>query len=301
LFASLLEEEGVDLSQIVSSSSVVAAMVRVFRLAFRKKVKLSAVQLMKTAMVRVFNLIYDVDLSQAKVLQMALRYYTLQELPKKEPVRLEWSIEQLFNHLRSLRPFNELDFDVLTAVTAALCIALTALRFTELMKLWVFDSEPDYRQGSWKLWVHVKNHDFIEPVWIHVVKDERLNPVAALCELRERVKVWYEAQAKMYETLWHKYVRGKLVPLSYNELRSAVRSVLQDAGIRESRPYHIKHATMTSLNQKGAPANELANFARHKHGSMIAYQNYVSNDGGKKGVLRLVNEDGEDDSIIRGE
>jgi hypothetical protein len=121
LFASLLEEEGVQISQIRDSSSAVAAMVRTFKCAFDKKVKLSAVRQMKTAMVRVFNLIYNTDLSQAKVLQMALRYYTLQTLPKKEPVRLDWSIEQLFSYLRTLKPFKELDFDVLTAVTAALC------------------------------------------------------------------------------------------------------------------------------------------------------------------------------------
>jgi hypothetical protein len=298
LFATLLQEEGIELSQIVDSSSAVSSMVRVFKCAFRQKIKLSAIQLMKTAMVRVFNLIYNSDLSQAKVLQMALRYYTLQSPPKREPVRLDWSIEQLFSYLRSLRPFKELDFDGLTAVTAAMCIALTALRFTELMKLWVFDSEPDYNQGSWKLWTHVKNHDFVEPIWIHVVKDEHLNLVTALCELKERVSSWYTAQMRVCETLWHKHVRGKLVPLSYNELRTAVRSVLQDAGICENRPYHIKHATMTSLNEKGASANELANFARHKHGSMIAYQNYISNDGGKKGVSLLVNECSENDSQL---
>jgi hypothetical protein len=298
LFATLLQEEGIELSQIVDSSSAVSAMVRVFKCAFKKKIKLSAVQLMKTAMVRVFNLIYNVDLSQAKVLQMALRYYTLRMLPKKEPVRLDWSIGQLFSYLRGLKPFKELEFDTLTAVTAALCIALTALRFTELMRLWVFDSEPDYNQGSWKLWTHVKNHDFVEPIWIHVVRDEHLNLVTALCELKERVSSWHTAQTKVCETLWHRHVRDKLVPLSYNELRAAVRSVLQDAGICENRPYYIKHATMTSLNEKGASANELANFARHKHGSMIAYQNYISNDGGKRGVARLVDEGSDDDSQL---
>jgi hypothetical protein len=290
LFASLMEEEGLSVMEITDSDSALAVLVRVLRLAFQKKCKLSAVRTMKTAMVRVFNMMYNVNFAQAPTLKMALRYYVLGNLPKKEPVRLEWNIMQLFSYLRGLQPFRKMGFEELTGVTATLCIALTALRFTELMKLWVFDSEPEYDKGFWKLWTHVKNHDCVEPVLIHVVKEEHLNLVEALCELKDRVNSWYIGQNQVCETLWHKLVGSSLFPLKYEELRLAVRNVLGKAGICDNRPYHIKHAAMTWLNSRGASASELANFARHKHGSMTAYQNYISNDGGKKSVACLVGE-----------
>jgi site-specific recombinase XerD len=291
VFVSLLEQESLDINDISDSKSALAALVRVLKAAFVKDCKLSSVRIMKTAMVRVFSFVFNVDLGQSSVLKAALRYYTIQKLPKKEPVRLNWNIDQLFNYLKGLKKFTEMDFDLLTAVAASLCMSLTALRFTELLQLWVFDSEPNLTDGNWKLYTHVKNHDYIEPVWLHTVDDEHLNPVSALCELRERVRSWYAGQNKMYKTLWHKLVNNDLIPLSYDDLRSSVRSILRAAGIDDNRPYHIKHAALTSLNERGASANELANFARHKHGSMVAYQNYVSNDGGKRSVERLIYKD----------
>jgi hypothetical protein len=83
------------------------------------------------------------DLSQAPILRMAMRTYTLQDLPKKEMLRLKWSVEQLFDYLRKLLPFEKMHFDQLTGVCIVMCIAFSALRFTEMMTLNLLETDPE--------------------------------------------------------------------------------------------------------------------------------------------------------------
>jgi integrase len=64
--------------------------------------------------------------------------------------------------------------------------------------------------------------------------------------------------------------------------------VLQAAGIQERRAYRIKHAVITYLSKNGATARELAAFARHRFGSMAAYEHYISYDEGRENVEKLV-------------
>jgi site-specific recombinase XerD len=285
LFARMLAETGLSVKNIVDADTATAALMRVLRLCFEKQTKLSAVSLMKTSMCRVFKFIFNVDVSQTGVISMAMRFYTLKNPPVKEPLRLQWSIEQLLQYLKECDSFTELDFNSLTQNAIVLCMAFTVLRFKEMERVDLFNSEPDLNKGEWKVATRVKGHKCREYVWIFSSDQSKLDAIAALLELRRRTRE--KLGEVVPNVFWHKEVHGKLIPLSYNEIRGSAASVLKAAGIPERRAYRIKHAVLTYLSKNGASARELAAFARHKFGSMAAYEHYVSYDDGKGSVEKL--------------
>jgi site-specific recombinase XerD len=286
IFSNLLEKTGFQLEQLVDKRLAVTAFVEVLRLAFKEKYTVSAVSLMRTAMVRLFSFVFDEDFSRMKVFQVALKYYRRDKLPKKDVLDLKWLIEDLFRYLLTLAPFKELPFEKLVGVTLVLCIVFTALRYTEIQRLSMETDEPDLKEGYWKLWTQVKGHEYLEPVFLHVMDEPHLDPVTALIELKRRIKEYDEREKRF----WCKVVDGKLEALSYNEIRKVVTEVLTEAGIDEKRPYHIKHAVLTRLDKKGLSAKDIATFARHRFESMTAYKHYLSSDKGKKSVTSLVDE-----------
>jgi site-specific recombinase XerD len=285
-FSNLLQETSFQLEQLTDKKLAATALVEVLRIAFEKKFTVSAVSLMRTAMIRLFSFVFDEDFSKMKVFQVALKYYKRDKLPKKDVLHLKWSIEDLFRYLMTLAPFEDLPFEKLVGVTLVLCIVFTALRYTEIQRLSMETDEPDLKEGYLKLWTQVKGHEYLEPVFLHVMNEPRLDPVAALMELKRRIKE-YDQKEKHF---WCKVVDGKLETLSYNEIRKVVIEVLAEAGIDEKHPYHIKHAVLTCLDKNGASAREIATFARHRFESMTAYKHYLSSDRGKKSVTSLVDE-----------
>jgi site-specific recombinase XerD len=288
LFFKLLSKADLTLAVIRDSVSALAALIRTIKIAFDDKVTASAVSTMRTAMVRLFAFLFNEDLSQSAILKMAMRYYVLNNLPRKEMLRLQWSVDQLFDHLMKLPSFSVMTFDQLTETSIVLCIAFSTLRFTELEALDMCETAPDEAQGVWKLWAHVKGHDYKEPILLHKVDVDALDPVRALSELKSRISVFQSENDPPSRTFWHKQVGKKLIKLSYNEIRAAAVRVLAAAGIQEKRPYHIKHAVLTCLDKNGASAKDIASFARHRFGSMSAYQHYVSYDGGASSVKKLI-------------
>jgi site-specific recombinase XerD len=288
LFSKLMKEEKVSPMDIVDAELALSSLVRVLKVAFKKKLKVSAVSLMKTAMVKLFSFMFNVDLSEAPILRMAMRSYVLDGLPKKEMLRLQWSVEQLFGYLRKLPPFGEMQFGQLIETSVVLCLAFSALRFTEMMQLVMTETEPGENMDTWKFWLHIKGHDYKEAVVLHGVEDTHLDPVRALVELRKRIRQDQSFVVGKCESFWQKKIRNSWILMSYDEVRRAAANVLQRAGINDKRPYHIKHAVLTCLNENGASAKDIAAFARHRYESMTLYKHYISYDGGKSSVQRLV-------------
>jgi site-specific recombinase XerD len=280
LFHKLLVEERLDIDQIKKAEMALAVMVRVLKVAFQKKLKLSAVSTMKTAMVRIFDFIFNIQFEELPILKMAMKFYSSGNLPKKEMLKLQWSVDALLQFLMTKVPFKEQKFNELVDVCIVLCMAFTTLRFTELFKLEMDSTDPDVVQGVWKMWSLVKGHNYLEPVFLHTVDEPHLDPIMALVELRRRIR---EIDPKA-NSFWQHLDNDKLRLLSYNEIRESATRILLEAGIKETRPYHIKHAVMTCLDENGVSAKDIAAFARHRFESMTAYKHYVSYDGGKKSV-----------------
>jgi site-specific recombinase XerD len=285
MFYQIISGEHLDISEIKSVDMALSMMVRALKVSFQKKLKLSAVSLMKTAMVRVFEFIFNVQFANLPIFRMAMKFYTSDNLPRKEFLRLQWSVDTLLKFIMKKSVFKDQGFNELVGVCSVLCMAFTALRFTEMYKLNMNATDPDHAHGFWKLWTQVKGHNYLEPVFLHVVEEPNLNPVAALLELRNRIRVIDGKE----DSFWHRLESNRLIPLTYDELRGVAAQVLKEAGIEENRPYHIKHAVMTCLDESGVSAKDIAAFARHRFESMAQYKHYVSYDGGKKNVSVILN------------
>jgi hypothetical protein len=65
------------------------------------------------------------------------------------------------------------------------------------------------------------------------------------------------------------------------QLRALVKATLRRAGISDTRPYHVKHATASALHASNVPFDRIAAFLRHSVGSLTFLKHYVSNDMGE--------------------
>jgi hypothetical protein len=166
LFAQLLQETHLDPLQIKDSQMAAAVFVRILNVAFHKKLKLSAVSVMKTAVVRLFDFIFGMDIGEMAIVKMALKYYTSKCLPKKEDLKLEWSVEKLFEFFMTLPLWQDMEFNCLVRCALVLCMAFSTLRFTEILSLNMVDTNPDVGAGIWKFWLHVKGNNCLEPVFL---------------------------------------------------------------------------------------------------------------------------------------
>jgi site-specific recombinase XerD len=288
LFSVLLKRSGVDPLTIKDVDTAVAALIRALKVACEIKSKLSAIFVMKTAVIRLFSFMFNVDLSHMPMVKMALRCLTLNDLPRKEMLRLRWSVDQLLMYLMNLPMFELMEFNQLTAVAIVLCMAFTALRFSEIYNLDIQESSPSEDKSEWKFWVHVKGHDFKEPVILHRIDNCHLDPVSALSTLRIRLCALVAGGKEKPIGFWYKVLDKDCSPLSYDGVRGAAMQILHQAGINETKPYHIKHAVLTCLHESGASARDIAAFARHRFESMAAYQHYISYDAGKMSVKSIV-------------
>jgi hypothetical protein len=184
-----------------------------------------------------------------------------------------------------MRPLpSDLDFSELTAITIVHLVVFRGLRFAEIHRLnpTDFPSSPD----GWKFWVVVKGHRKRELITIFPSQDPHLDTLSLLIELYNRIKSHFKEHDSP-KSLWFKNV-GSLQPLTYEEMRNAASSVLSDANIKEHRPYHIKHATLTFLAEQNVPNEEITAFARHTFGSTAAQAFYRSWDQGKGITGRII-------------
>jgi hypothetical protein len=285
LFSNLLLELGMDSVDIVNPGVALSALMRALNLAFNKKLMLASIRNMKTAVVRLFSFMFNADFKTLPMVRMGLRFYTLSNLPRKRPyLNLKWNVVQLLSYVSQLPVFAKMSFNTLTDVVTLLCIAFTAVRFTEMFDWDLFETVPEIDSGMWEMWTHVKKQDCLSPVTLRNVYDEHLDAMKGLMELKSRIV----RLIREPHTWWWKQEVASYRPLVYDEFRKGPARIMAAAGIKDTHGYHVKHASMTGLLNEGAPMYEVTAFARHKFGSMAAYEHYISYDGGKKSVDRLM-------------
>jgi integrase len=163
----------------------------------------------------------------------------------------------------------------------------SAARFTEIQRIPLNDSDPSADMSSWIFMVKVKGHNFVEPIQLFSTREKRTDPIPALLCLRNRIRQLIPERYKQENRFWYKLWDGKILLMSYNDIRNAASNVLRAAGLPCSKPYRIKHAVMTYLSQHGTDARNLAAFARHSFESMTAYKHYVSYDQGKMSTDKI--------------
>jgi hypothetical protein len=79
-------------------------------------------------------------------------------------------------------------------------------------------------------------------------------------------------------------------PYTDPHIRALAKKTLSDAGIDETRPYHIKHATVSFLYGLRMPPEKIAMFLRQKVDSFTFFKHYVSNDLGRQCAASIVSD-----------
>jgi hypothetical protein len=64
------------------------------------------------------------------------------------------------------------------------------------------------------------------------------------------------------------------------EIREAAKQLMQQAGIDDNRPYHIKHAAITWLKKQRTAPDTIVRFSRHAPASSTYMDYYLSEDFG---------------------
>jgi hypothetical protein len=106
-----------------------------------------------------------------------------------------------------------------------------------------------------------------------------IDPIKAMCELRERVRKQRERCEMQSDSFWY---NADGSAMTYEEIRHAAQRLMLDAGIHDHRAYHIKHATISWLHKKGVPSDQIIRFIRHSLGSTTYMEYYLSEDLGEQ-------------------
>jgi hypothetical protein len=232
---------------------------------------------MRRAVSILYSYKFDREASNDALVKAVMRAHTLRQLPVKEPLKLTWELPEMFRYIVQMGDNQQLTDQQLTRKCICLVMATTAARFTEIEQFSLNDTDPTEADSTWSFVVRVKNREYRQPIVLHPMQHTEIDPVAAMQELRQRVRKKKRTRHLVEDTFWYNE-RWSVMRMS--EIRQAAKQLLLDAGIDETRPYHIKHATVTWLSKQGISADRIVRFIRHALGSTVYVQHYLAEDLG---------------------
>jgi hypothetical protein len=268
-----LEKDTID-----SFEALVDIAVEAMSWAMENGAKIYWIKAMRTALSVLFNYRFNKELSDNPLVKSIVRACELTQLTVKEPLQLTWKLPDLLAYIRDMPPNASLSYGQLQRKCLALVMTNTAARFTEIAQFVVTAKEPKGKEKEWRFYIQIKGKACLQPVVLHQTVDSRLNPIIAMRALKQRMisRKWIRKN-KPTGSFWRNEIGQTMKP---EHLRAQVKRLLADAGIQESSPYHLKHATMTCLYKKGASADHLRRLARHTHSSNAYTDFYLDEDMG---------------------
>jgi site-specific recombinase XerD len=243
----------------------------------RNGAKLYWIRNMRTAVSVLYEYKFGKQTSDDAVVKAVVHAHTVQQLPIKEPLRLNWELPEMFKHIMQAGSNQDLTQAQTTCKCVALVMATTGARFTEIAQFSLNDTNPKESDGTWSFFVRVKNRDFKQPIVLHPMDHTEIDPVKAMTELRCRIRKKKRTKHRSDDTFWY---NADWEVMKIDEIRQAAKHLLIDAGIDEHRPYHIKHAMVTWLSKQGIEADRIVRFIRHALGSTVYVQHYLAEDLG---------------------
>jgi integrase len=102
-----------------------------------------------------------------------------------------------------------------------------------------------------------------------------IDAIASMKELRRRIRQKRKNQCVEEDSFWY---NESWTVMSVVEMRDAAKRLLQEAGIDDPKPYHIKHAAVTWLSSQKIPPAWIVRFLRHKQSSTVYFDHYLSED-----------------------
>jgi hypothetical protein len=194
---------------------------------------------------------------------------TAKSIRRNKPVvrralELHLDYRKLWQHYRQLPPLHQLSWATLVGKTITLLRAFGRLRFSELETLDAEANEPN--DNGWNFVTRIKLQPDPEVIVVPRLREQALDPVQHLLQLRERIRKRKEEIECMQETGFWMKEDGK--KMSYGMIRKACCESLKEAGIEDWKHlHHLKAAAITKQRRRGMQPEEIVAYARHKPGS----------------------------------
>jgi hypothetical protein len=246
--------------------------------------KIFWIHAMRTALSTLFNYRFNKELSDNPIVKSIVHTCILQQLTVKEPLQLKWELPQLLSYIGNMPPNSRLSYPTLQRKCIVLVMVYTLTRFSEMQQFEADEEKLIDDEQEWRFIVRVKGKLFRQPIALHAVGENQIDPVRALKTLRQRMKRKKWITGAKGELFWRDEDGREM---SAEQLREQVKLFLAEAGIPEHRPYHIKHATMTWLDTHGATSDDLRRLARHTHSSTAYTDFYLREDLGASCAERI--------------
>jgi hypothetical protein len=208
-------------------------------------------------------------LKESRPLRAMVRRLKWQRPKIVRPLTLPVPIVKVWRYIRSQLPSHEKERKVLVRVCVCQARLLGRLRYTELAQLDAEETDPT--PSGWYFIVRLKGHPDLTEICIPRLREQALDPVLHLLELRNRLRAERARHGSNETSFW---VRENGKAMSTPELRRAGAEIMQAAGTRDTRGYLMKASMMTALREAGMLADDLAMYSRHKPGSNT-YTRYV--------------------------
>jgi site-specific recombinase XerD len=239
--------------------------------------KIYWIKKIRTAVSVLYNYSVEKEMSDTPLIETVVHAHAQKQLQVRTPLRLKWEFPQLMKYVNRMGSNTALSHQDLTRKCICLMMASTCARFTEISQFSLNASDPEERDTRWDFVVKIKNREYKQPVELHSMQFDDINPIEAMKELRKRIRRKRRNRHQEEDTFWY---TGDWKVMSEIHIRQAALHLMQDAGIQDHRPYHIKHASVTWLKKKGATAGEIRRLCRHEPGSTVWMENYLSEDMG---------------------
>jgi site-specific recombinase XerD len=267
-----------DPHSIDTFEELVCLIVKVLTWAADNGAKIFWLKAIRTALSVLFNYRFDKELSDNAQVKSLMHACELEQLTDKKPLELTWDLSDLLQHICHMPPNRSLSYAKLQRKCIALVMVNTTARFSEIAQFSVSSPESTGKVREWRFTVRVKGKAYVQPIVLHEMQDSQLDPLAAMRALRQRmmIKRWINRRKPM-GSFWRQENGQTMTP---EHLRAQVKQLLAEAGIQESSPYHLKHATMSYLHKQGATADDLRRLARHTHSSNAYTDFYLNEDFG---------------------
>jgi hypothetical protein len=234
----------------------------------------------RTAVSVLFGYRFNTLISELPIVKSVVHRHLLHDLPTRTPLRLSWDLPQLLQHVAGMGANQDLSHTALVQKCVVLVMATTCARFTEMQQFRREGSDPEGDdQRRWAFTVRVKNREYLQPIILHHMRTETIDPILAMIELRVRVRRLREMCEIQKDTFWY---NANGIIMRYEDIRHAAQQVLSDAGIHDHRAYHIKHATISWLHSHGVSSDKIIRFIRHALGSTTYMEYYLSEDLGEQ-------------------
>jgi site-specific recombinase XerD len=276
-FVAVCAELKQEWKELASVDQLQHILVKVLDWSGKQGAKLYWLKKMRTAISVLYDYKFNQQIADSALVKTVIHAYAIKQPPVKQPLRLKWTLPQLMQHIDHMGSNTSLTNQDLTKKCITLLLITTCARFTEIEQFSMNGSDPDETDSKWDFIVKIKNREYRQPVELHGMKNVHIDPIIAMKELRRRIRQERKGKHRQEDTFW--YTKEWTV-MTETHLRQAALHLLQDAGIADNKPYHIKHATITWLKKKGISADEIRRLARHAPTSTVYLENYLSEDMG---------------------